>query len=55
MDLINMSRFDLKAAILESRPSEFQARCRQKAIEKDGLGLLRNMKEKERKKFCTVP
>ena len=32
---------------------EFQARCRQKAIEKDDLSLLANMKEKERKKFNT--
>jgi predicted RecB family nuclease len=30
---------------------EFQARCKQKAIEKDDLSLLSNMKEKERKKF----
>jgi len=30
---------------------EFQARCRQRAIEKDGLTLLANLKEKERKKF----
>ena len=32
---------------------EFQARCKQKAIEKDDLSLLSNMKEKERKKFNT--
>ena len=30
---------------------EFQARCKQKAIEKDDLSLLTNLKEKERKKF----
>jgi predicted RecB family nuclease len=30
---------------------EFQARCRQKAIEKDDLSLLSRMTEKERKKF----
>jgi predicted RecB family nuclease len=30
---------------------EFQARCRQKAIEKDDLSLLSSMTEKERKKF----
>ena len=30
---------------------EFQARCRQKAIEKDDLSLLAGMSEKERKKF----
>jgi len=30
---------------------EFQARCRQKAIEKDHLSLLSRMTEKERKKF----
>ncbi len=30
---------------------EFQARCKQKAIEKDDLSLLSNMKENERKKF----
>ena len=30
---------------------EFQERCKQKAIEKDDLSLLSNMKEKERKKF----
>ena len=30
---------------------EFQARCRQKAIEKDDLGLLSRMTEKERRKF----
>jgi len=30
---------------------EFQARCRQKAVEKDDLSLLSNMTEKERKKF----
>ncbi len=30
---------------------EFQARCRQKAIEKDDLSLLSSMGEKERKKF----
>ena len=30
---------------------EFQARCKQKAIEKDDLSLLANLKEKERKKF----
>ncbi len=30
---------------------EFQARCRQKATEKDDLSLLSNLKEKERKKF----
>jgi predicted RecB family nuclease len=32
---------------------EFQARCKQKAIEKDDLSLLSNMKEKERKQFNT--
>jgi predicted RecB family nuclease len=32
---------------------EFQARCKQKAIEKNDLSLLSNMKEKERKKFNT--
>jgi len=30
---------------------EFQARCRQKAMEKDDLSLLANMTEKERKKY----
>jgi predicted RecB family nuclease len=30
---------------------EFQARCRQKALEKDDLSLLAGMSEKERKKF----
>ena len=30
---------------------EFQARCRQKALEKDDLSLLSRMTEKERKKF----
>jgi predicted RecB family nuclease len=30
---------------------EFQARCRQKAVEKDDLSLLSNMSEKERKNF----
>ena len=30
---------------------EFQSRCKQKAIEKDDLSLLLNMKEKEREKF----
>ncbi|MFN0075403.1 MAG: IS66 family transposase [Prosthecobacter sp.] len=30
---------------------EFQARCRQKAMEKDDLSLLTSMSEKERKKF----
>jgi predicted RecB family nuclease len=30
---------------------EFQARCRQKAVEKDDLSLLAGMSEKERKKF----
>jgi predicted RecB family nuclease len=32
---------------------EFQARCRQKAEEKDDLSLLSNMSAKERKKFHT--
>jgi len=53
-----------KAAALLSGPSspdlvlnrqcgecEFQARCKQKAIEKDDLSLLANLKEKERRKF----